>query len=86
MTTARTVPDFYLPIVDEEGRQTQELNAWVDAITRSLPLRGVGSPEGVVEGVQTQLYMDETGSPGSVLYIKQVPSIGGDATLGWVLV
>ena len=45
-------------------------------------LIGTGSPEGVVEADPTRLYMDDAGSSGSVLYIKQT----GTGNTGWIAV
>lgn len=47
---------------------------------------GQGSPEGVIQSRQGAQYMDETASTGSILYIKKLSDIGGDKSLGWVLV
>jgi hypothetical protein len=49
-------------------------------------MSGAGSPEGVVQAQPTALYMDTTGSSGSILYIKQLPAIAGDRRAGWILV
>jgi len=52
----------------------------------SIPITGAGSPEGVVEAVQFSLYLDTTGSAGSIQYRKMQPEIGGDRTRGWIAV
>jgi hypothetical protein len=52
----------------------------------SIPIVGSGSPEGVVEARQYSLYIDSTGSSGSIEYRKMQPEIGGDVTKGWVAV
>ena len=82
MATRRSVPDYGLPIVTPDGLQTQEFNDAVDDLIHAIPLVGTGSPEGVISARETQFYVDSEALP--VLYVKQVPSIGGDTTLGWV--
>jgi hypothetical protein len=52
----------------------------------SIPITGAGSPEGVVEAVQFSLYLDTTGSAGSIQYRKMQPEIGGDRSKGWIAV
>jgi hypothetical protein len=74
------------PLVDKGARMTQQTRLFMNQVAALGPLQGVGSPEGVVAAVATQTYMDEAGTAGAVVYIKQVNSIGGDKTLGWVLV
>lgn len=59
---------------------------WAQNVTRLQILIGEGSPEGVVEAIQTQLYMDTSGTAGSILYIKRDADIDGDRTMGWILV
>lgn len=49
-------------------------------------LIGTGTPEGNVEASQGQEYMDETGLPGAVKYIKQLADIAGDRSKGWVAI
>lgn len=74
---------------DEGALKTNAL-FWAEAITQAVNLReiktGTGSPEGNINGSKTQIYMDETGASGAVLYIKQVDDIAGDRSLGWILV
>tara|TARA_R110002167_G_scaffold111304_6_gene282946 strand:- start:4441 stop:4641 length:201 start_codon:yes stop_codon:yes gene_type:complete len=52
----------------------------------SIPIVGAGSPEGVIEARQYSLYINSTGSSGSIEYRKMLPSIGGDITQGWIAV
>jgi hypothetical protein len=48
---------------------------------------GTGSPEGVVEAEQGQVYMDDAGTAGNIVYIKRDPYDGsGDKSNGWILV
>lgn len=73
-------------IVDENGFMTNQFNTFIIAISDLAIEEGAGSPEGVVAARTTKLYMDTTGAPGSILYIKQLSDIGGDVTKGWNLV
>ncbi len=82
MSTKRAVPDYGLPIVTPDGKQTQEFNDAVDDMIHAIPLIGTGTPEGVVEARQGQFYIDDTNLP--VLYAKQLSSIDGDKSQGWV--
>lgn len=75
-----------IKVVDADGRATQELSLFTDAVAKLAIIIGTGSPESVVEGIQGQLYMNQSGSSGSILYIKKLSDISGDRTQGWVLV
>ena len=74
------------PVVDEQGRATQELNLFSEEVAQLPIIIGAGSPEGVVQARQSRLYMDSTGSAGSILYVKKLADIGGDKSEGWILV
>ena len=75
------------PIVDDNGLMNQEMRDWVDTVSFFGYIRtGLGSPEGLVEARVTALYMDTSGSAGSILYIKRDNDVGGDTTKGWILV
>ncbi len=73
-------------IVDSKGNMTQLFRVWTQLVSNLGLIVGTGSPEGVVAGVQGQEYMDDTGTPGNIKYIKRDAAIGGDATLGWILI
>lgn len=75
-----------IKVVDSNGRPTQDLNLFSEAVSKLPILVGEGSPEGVVEAEQTRLYMDSTGASGSILYIKSVGDVGGAKALGWIAV
>jgi len=75
-----------LPVVDDRGVMVRRFDFWTLNVTRLAPIVGTGSPEGVVEAVETQLFMDNTGIAGSILYIKRNSDIGGDKKQGWILV
>lgn len=84
------MPDIPLPhqaqsITDEEGRMLETFRIWVELMTDLDLIVGTGSPEGVVAAKQGREYMDQTGAPGAVKYIKQLDDIGGDEKLGWTL-
>ena len=59
---------------------------WLEAVNRQVNQAtvetGTGSPEGVVTAGPTQLYMDDAGTAGSILYIKKT----GTGKTGWVLI
>ena len=74
------------PIVDDSGKMAQAFRTWTLDASLSIPIVGIGSPEGVVEARQFQLYIDSTGTAGSIEYRKMVSQIGGDRTQGWILV
>jgi hypothetical protein len=78
--------DANSPIIEDDMTMIQRFRTWANAMTRVAPLDGVGSPEGVIEALPTQTYMDTTGAAGSIYYIKRDADIGGDRRLGWILV
>jgi len=73
-------------VVDTDGKPTLRASEFFRETTKqvnlSTILSGSGSPEGVLEAEPTQLYMDTSGSAGSILYIKQT----GINDTGWILV
>jgi hypothetical protein len=85
------LPDIPVPqqaqaIVDEEGQMQQTFQIWVEQMTDLDMIVGTGSPEGVVEARQTREYMDDAGTAGLIKYIKKLDDVGGDKSLGWILV
>jgi len=74
------------PIVESDGTMAQPFRQFTQDASLSIPIVGNGSPEGVVEARQYSLYIDSTGSSGSIEYRKMQPDIGGDVTQGWVAV
>lgn len=73
-------------IVDKNGRATDAMRIFLlEAHLRGL-LIGEGSPEGIVEAQQGMEYLDETGVPGAIKFIKQLADISGDRTRGWVAI
>jgi len=79
-------PNPTISIVDPSGKMDQHFRVWTQIISELSIIEGSGSPNGIVEALPTKLYMDSTGAPGAILYIKQVADVGGDRRLGWVLV
>lgn len=75
-----------IPVVDGNGVMVRRFDFWALNVTRLAPIVGTGSPEGVVEAIETQLFMDNAGTAGNILYIKRDNDIGGDKTQGWILV
>ena len=73
------------PIVDKYNNQTQEMREWTRLVTKSVPLVGENSPEGIVAAEQYQIYINSSGTTGSITWIKMQADIGGDITKGWVL-
>lgn len=74
------------PIVDDTGKMTQVFRTWTLDASLSIPVVGTGSPEGLVQARQYQLYIDSTGAAGAIEYRKMLPDIGGDRSKGWILV
>lgn len=74
------------PIVEPNGTMTQQFRVWTIDASLSIPIIGVGSPEGVVSARQYSLYIDSTGTAGNIEYRKMLPDIAGDVTQGWLLV
>lgn len=74
------------PIVQSDGTMEQPFRQFTQDASLSIPIIGVGSPEGVVEARQYSLYIDSTGTSGSIEYRKMQPSIAGDTSQGWIAV
>jgi len=80
------VPVLNFPIVDKGGIPAADFARWITQVTNNDIIIGTGSPEGVVDATVGRQYMDDSGSAGSILYIKKLADIGGDITQGWILV
>jgi len=50
------------PIIEPNGTMSQAFRQFTQEATLSIPIVGVGSPEGVIEAVQYSLYLDSTGA------------------------
>lgn len=80
------IPAGNTPIVTDKGSMKSSFRSFLNDLADMVILSGVGSPEGVVSAAQFRQYMDTTGTAGAILYIKRDGDIGGDKTLGWILV
>jgi hypothetical protein len=78
--------NFTFPIVDASGMATAQFRRYLQDLELSAPIIGSGSPEGVVNARQYQLYINSAGGAGAVEYRKMLKSIGTDTTTGWILV
>lgn len=76
---------YTTPIVGQNGVLTQQAQAFFEVLYNRALAIGVGSPEDVVEAQKGAEYMDETGTTGSIKWIKKFDAIGGDARKGWIL-
>ena len=73
-------------LTNEHGILQPRAAKWTREVTRLSILEGAGSPEAVQEALPTRLYMDTSGTAGSILYVKRDANIAGDKTKGWILV
>lgn len=78
--------DANTPIDSNGGVMSDVFQRWMSQVTRNDLLIGTGSPEGVIEAEIGREYLDDTGAAGAVKFIKQLPDIGGNRTLGWVAI
>lgn len=69
------------PIVNADGTMTEVFRQWAQQVGLSIPITGSGSPEGSIEALQFQLYIDTVGN---AQYRKMLPNIAGDTKQGWV--
>lgn len=81
-----TAQERFNTIIKESGIPSDRFAAFIEEITRQVNLNtvltGTGSPEGAVEASPTQLYMDDSGTAGNILYVKKT----GTGSTGWILV
>ena len=77
--------DPKLPITKDNMMLDRFFN-WMLNVSNLSMLTGTGSPEGVVSARPERLYMDTAGAAGAILYIKRDADIGGNRSLGWILV
>lgn len=85
MAGNRRVLNASQPIVNDGGYMAQAFQEWQALLTRRLPIRGTGSPEGVVSAPEDSVYIDEAGAVNAKVYTKIFASIGGDPKQGWEL-
>jgi len=74
------------PIVENNGTMAQAFRQYTQDAALSIPITGAGTPEGNVEARQFSLYLDTSGSAGSIQYRKMVAQISGDRKRGWIAV
>jgi len=72
-------------IVKKDGTMEPVFRDRMNAFTAQFPIIGVGPPETVVPGEYLQVYIDVTGTSGSIEY-RKMAMIPGDKTIGWVAV
>lgn len=76
----------YTTWIEKEGVPSDILATTLEEIVRQVNentvLSGSGTPEANVTASPRKLYMDTSGTAGSILYIKKT----GTAKTGWVLV
>ena len=77
--------DFSQPIVDSGGYATLQFQNFLNEISILIPIRGEGSPEGVVDAPLWAEYIDTNGSSGAIKYIKMSSSVDGNTAKGWVI-
>lgn len=75
-----------IPIIDAQGRPLNVLHQFSIDVAKLPTIVGTGSPEGLIEAEVAREYLDTTGGPGAVKYVKQLSDIGGDRKLGWVAI
>ena len=82
------MPNITIPIeiLDSDGMPTTAFILWMQNMTADGLSTGAGSPEGVIASPAGREYMDTNGVAGAIKYIKQVNSIAGNKTLGWILI
>lgn len=86
MVNKVTPPTTTRAIIDALGQMVQEFRTWTQKITDQSLIIGTGSPETIVEAPQGAKYMDDTGTAGSIVYIKRDADVAGDKTKGWILI
>ena len=71
-------------IVDEAGRPAQSFQVGWEQVRKLTTLIGTGSPEGSVIAQEGRFYLAQGDYP--ALYVKKLNDIGGDRSLGWMMV
>lgn len=74
------------PIVNNEGIMSKIFRIFLNEVAGESLIVGTGAPEGLLEAKQGRRYMDDSGTTGSILYIKKFNDISGDRKQGWILV
>jgi len=71
------------PLITPDGKPTQVFAEWLEAITQQATrpvIYGTGSPEGAVQGIPRQRYVQTDASVGQREWIKQT----GIGDTGWL--
>ena len=72
--------------ITDKGVPSNHFQALLEAYERQInlntPIIGVGSPEGAIIAEPYQVYLDSTGTTGSLQYRKMT----GNGNTGWILV
>lgn len=81
-------PHRNFPIVDAAGIASVDgMQQWIEAITNLVNLleilEGSGSPENVVFAAPKKIYYNNTGSAGTLLYVKTTAE---NLNTGWVAI
>jgi len=85
--TLATIKGSAFWLQPKTGKMTDQVRRWVVAVTNFQIIESSGSPEGVLSAKANKQYRDTSATnPGTDLYIKRFDEVGGDTTLGWVLV
>lgn len=79
-------PEASRAIVNLDGTMTEPFRRFTTSVAQRGLFTGAGSPEGVVEALPGQEYMDTTGTAGNIKYIKRDADVAGDKAKGWILI
>ena len=79
-------PDATRAIVKKDGTMHDAFRSFTNQVALLGIIIGTGSPEGVIEALQGQEYMDDAGTASAIKYIKRDADIGGDKSQGWILI
>lgn len=82
----KPVLNVAFPVVDDAGLMTEPFRKYMATLGYALPIVGAGTPEAAVEANQFSIYINSTGTTGTLMYVKKLTDIGNDKTKGWVAV
>jgi hypothetical protein len=74
------------PIIYQNGTMQAPFREQMNRLNSNLPILGTGSPEGVVAAPLYTLYINKSGTSGTIEYRKMLTDISGNKLLGWVAV
>lgn len=77
--------DQSTPVVKADLTPTLALQLFSEELANMQLIIGAGSPEGIYKARQGRCYMDQSGSTGSIKWIKKLSDIDGDQSMGWIL-